>query len=499
MRDNQREFDPYCPWSYLAGLADGPAIPVGFEIPRPHTPREPPGKGRGALVPDAQLSVRGSAFKILVAFILLTICGASPASGAGSPSWQFDAIERLKTIGVMPLWAGVVRPIPSAHLRAAVEEASRRSADRRLSPSDVALLERLRIAAGLTSLNLTTGPTRFTITRPSGLITGETAKSEWLIGYSANQINAAAVARLGGVGLMLGRSPTGWGPVDDGGLLFSDSAPGFDRIQAFVKWRNARFTKLVGLLDGNRSIVGTRLDIEVRANVRIGFGESIIMAGSPYWGYVLNPMPFLLSQYLEQQFRPLSGDNQLASADGEWVIRPGLRLFAELLVDDFTAPTPTANFPHRLGFTAGFHRAFETGADLRGLYTIVTNWTYTQEPGDYLLRGVPLGHPIGNDFDVLYLRWNRSQESSALWTSIIRKGEGRIGVAPSSDVEAREFWFLRGVIEYSVVGGADFRFSTISGWQGTIGPWIAYRSNAGHVPGNTRIDWGLTLVTGTTF
>lgn len=434
--------------------------------------------------------------------ILLFVVGSTALAFSPDQSWVYDAIERLKTLGIMPLWAGTVRPIPAAHLREALEVATRRAETRHVSPADIALLDRLRAVADLRrpTIQVDAGPTRFALARPSAIFTGRTDQFEWVLGASSDGLtDAGANFSIGRVGLFLGRSRVGWGPAGDGGLLFSDRAAGIDRIQGSLNWANVRLRKFVGLLDGDRSIVGTRLDIPFRPTLRFGFAESIIMAGVPYWGYILNPVPFLVSQYLEQQLRPQSGDNQTESADVEWLIRPGLRVFAEIVVDDLTAPTPTANYPSRLGLTAGIHRAHESGFDFRASYAIVTNWTYTQYPGDHVLRGIPLAHPIGNDFDLLHVRWNRSLETAILWSTIIRKGEGRIGVAPSSDVEARQFWFLRGVVEYSIVGGADFRFSSSTGWAGTIGPWAAYRANAGHVPGATRIDWGISVVAGRTF
>lgn len=416
--------------------------------------------------------------------------------------WLYEAIDRLKTLGVMPLWAGTVRPITRAHLLEAVEIATRRAETVRLSSRDLALLDRLRAAAGpqRLSMHADPGPTRFAISRLSRTLTGETGRFEWLLGFSTDGLSAAgAYFSLGPVGLFIGRSPIGWGPAPEGGLLFAESAPGLDRIEVFIPWRNVRLTKFVGALDGSRSIVATRLDILRTPTFRVSLAESVIMSGAPYYGYLLNPVPLLVSQYLEQQLRPLSGDNQNESVEIEWVIRPGLRLFGELLVDDFTVPTAGIYFPSRIGLIVGFHRAFDAG-DLRVLYSAVSNYTYTQDPGNYLLRGIPLGHPLGNDFDVLHIRWTPSLDAPRYWGSVIRKGEGRIGIPfPPSDTEAWRTWFLRGIVEYSAVAGVDVQLGSLLGWGGTIGPWVAYRTNAGHVTGVTRMDWGINFVAGKSF
>jgi hypothetical protein len=415
----------------------------------------------------------------------------------------YDAIDRLKTLGVMPLWVGATRPITTTQLRTAVEEATRRAQTRDLAYSDTLLLEELQQAAGVTAVSLDSGPTHFAITRPTVSMSGLTGTSEWIAGAAGHSaVNAAGIAlQWQGAAIFLGRALLSWGPNGSGGLLFSDSAGGFDRAEISLSWGRSRFTKFVGILDQNRSIIGTRLDIMYRPHIRIGISESIIMPGSPYWLYAVTPMPLLLNEYIEQRLRSqtVDVDNQFNLAELEWVLKPGVRLFGELLIDDFTVPTPTANFPHRAGISGGLHFALPRN-DLWLRYTAVTNWTYTGGTSpSYLLRSLPLAHPLGADFDALETRWKPIQGSISLWMTLIRKGEGKIGRLWIDETEANQSVFLSGIVETSWVLGTDVAFTSNAGWSGTVGPWIAYRSNADHTAGVIRVDWGLTLAASRSF
>jgi len=251
------------------------------------------------------------------------------------------------------------------------------------------------------------------------------------------------------------------------------------------------------------AIVGTRLDVPYRPNLRLGFGESVLMQGVPYMPYILAPLPIGLNPSFWKYLRQPQGfdDNFFLTFDAEWVPRPGLRIYGELLVDDFTVPTPTANFPSRWGLTIGFHTVSDRGDGFQGMYTIVSNWTYsaTNPALHYLLRDLPMGHVLGADFDLLYLRHMfSSPPATSLWATYVRKGEGRVGRIWIDEAEARQYPFLRGVVEYSIIAGIDMPY-TMPEWSGTIGPWLAYRSNADHVAGATRVDWGLNLTLAASF
>jgi hypothetical protein len=319
-------------------------------------------------------------------------------------------------------------------------------------------------------------------------------------GWAVNSPTAALAAESGGVSWLAGRTPLGWGPAPLGSeLVFDEAAGGLDALQVSFVWLKARFTKLVGWLDAGRSIVGTRMDIPYRPNLRFGFAESVLMDGAPYLPYVLNPIPIALNPGLGAHLRQPQGidDNFFLAFDAEWVPRPGLRIFGELLIDDLTICTPASPvcFPWRWGLTVGFHTVSGQGSGFQAMYTIVPNWTYsaTNPQLHYLLRGVPMGHVLGDDFDLVHLRWASSAPPvSSIWVAYVRKGEGKVGQIWTSQQQAWQNLFLSGIVEYSILAGFDTPFGA-SGWTGKVGPWAAYRVNADHIAGATRVDWGVNL------
>jgi hypothetical protein len=292
----------------------------------------------------------------------------------------------------------------------------------------------------------------------------------------------------------IGRERLGWGPGGEGGLLFSDAAGPFDRIQDFTTWSNIRYTKLVGWLDSSRWLVATRADWMARPNMRIGLSESILMQGAPYWGYIVQPIPILVNYGLDNLVRKKQGmqDDYRASLDIEWIPKNGLRLYGELLIDDISFPPNP--YPNRWGATAGVHSVLPGDRSLLLQYTIVVNWTYssTNPDANYLLRGMPLAHPLGADFDAWHVSWKPAPDRPlGVWITFIRKGEGEVGRIWTDLTEATAYPFLRGVVEYSTILGLDVAIRGGEGWAGTVSPWIRHRENMGHVAGQVGTDWGV--------
>jgi len=433
---------------------------------------------------------------------------APPADGFIATPFARDAIDYLKTQGLLPLWAGVTRPILPWSLATASDIGRAMQQAQPLSTQDQAVLRLLDSA--FNPADLTGRPMRYSadssVVAPFGIFRNyETlsARSGAALatgGWAVNSPTAMLAADSNGMSWLAGRTPLGWGPAPLGSeLLFDEAAGGVDAVQVSFVWLKARFTKVVGWLDAGRSMVGTRMDIPYRPNLRLGFGEAVLMNGPPYLPYVLNPIPIGINPPLFAQIRNPQGiyDDFFLTADMDWVPAPGLRWFGEVLIDDITIPTPTANFPSRWGFTGGFHIVSEDGSSVQWMYTMVLNWTYMEGGAgpayNWLLRGLPIGHVLGNDFDLIQLRWMATAPpSSSTWVAYVRKGEGKVGVWFTSQAEAWQKLFLSGVVEHSLMAGFDTPFES-SGWTGKIGPWAAYRVNADHVAGATRVDWGVNL------
>ncbi len=429
-----------------------------------------------------------------------------PAGGSVGTPLARDAIDYLKTQGLLPLWAGVTRPILPWSLEAAFDTGLTMQGGQSLSAQDQAvfrLLDPTFNGADFPGRQVhytaeTSVAAPFGISRNFESLSAASVGALATGGWAVNSPTAMLAAESNGVSWLAGRTPLGWGPAPLGSELhFDETAGGFDALEVSFVWLKARFTKVVGWFDAGRSIVGTRMDISYRPNLRLGFGESVLMQGSPYLPYVLNPIPIGINPPLFAQIRNPQGiyDDFFLTADMDWVPGPGLRVFGEVLVDDVTVPTATANFPSRWGFSGGFHIVSEDGSSVQGMYTMVLNWTYTEGQTGYswLLRGLPMGHVLGCDFDLIHLRWMATAPpSNSTWVAYVRKGEGKVGVFYTSQAEAWQKLFLSGVVEHSLVAGFDMPFDS-SGWTGKIGPWAAYRVNADHVSGATRVDWGVNL------
>src|SRR2546428_5105718 len=263
------------------------------------------------------------------------------ASGVISPLLR-DAVDYLKTRGILPLWIGATRPIPPWDLQAALETARSSTAQSSLAAPDLETLHWLLSNSGPTVAveGITAAP--FGVVRSYGMLSESAASSRWALGWAVDSYAAELAAKTDDLDFRAGRLTLGWGPTPAGaGLIFGESAGGFDALQLSFIWHRVRFTKVVGWFDAGRSIIGTRMDIPYRPNLRLGFSETVLMDGAPYLPYAVNPVPIGLNPYLWKLLRQPEGidDNFFIGFDWDWIPRRSLRLFGELLIDDFTVPT----------------------------------------------------------------------------------------------------------------------------------------------------------------
>ncbi len=439
--------------------------------------------------------------------VLLALACTFPSRAEGAPrTLPSVRLEELKTRGILPLWVGVDGPLASPELDRTLRGPSATPP----VPDDLALLADLRI--------LLTPGVRFAdpygplgLSSPSATFTGGGPSFSYSIGWQAwpgrSELQRASVSfSLGNVDVLVGRSPVHWGPGAYAGLAYSEYAGGVDLLRVrFEPWPRVRYSKFFGRVDDRVSTVGQRVDILLSPTFRLGVGDAVLMVGSSYWVYLLNPLPPLNAldvgfAIFDKELHRKRNDNGAITLDFDWVALPGLRFYGELLIDDVQFVWPVLISPElapaRWGAILGFHWVDALPEwSARFEYAVVPNWTYaaTAASTHWMARGLPLGHPVGNDFDLWHLRFTRLQPADLeVWVSYLRKGEGRVDRFWSSPEQARGALFLTGVVEHSWVAGVEFG-GTSAGWTYAVGPWVAHRTNAGHVPGATRLDWGVSL------
>ncbi|MDR7400397.1 MAG: capsule assembly Wzi family protein [Armatimonadota bacterium] len=445
----------------------------------------------------------GRAAVLLAAVVAL---GGSAAQATPLSYLMRARIEELKTRGLLPLWSGVDLPMHPAELNRILQHLEATS----LAPADRELLSGVRqLLSPSLWVSSPYGPLSLSVAQ-AGVAGGSPSFGytlAWQTGPQRSELQSASVSfSVGTVDVLVGRSPVQWGPGAYAGLALSEYAGGLDLLRvSFQPWAGVRYSKFFGRIDDRISAVAQRVDILFGPSFRLGVGDAVLMVGSPYWLYLVNPLPPLNAldvgfAIFNKEVHRTRNDNGAITLDFDWLPFRGLRFYGELLVDDVQFVWPVLISPDlepaRWGAILGFDWSDALpGWGLRFEYTVVPNWTYATVAGSthWMARGLPLGHPLGNDFDLWHVRFTRSEPPGLeVWLSYLRKGEGRPDRFWSSAEQARGALFLTGVVEHSVILGTEIGGSS-GPWTYSVGPWLAYRTNAGHLAGATRLDWGVSL------
>jgi len=149
----------------------------------------------------------------------------------------------------------------------------------------------------------------------------------------------------------------------------------------------------------------------------------------------------------------LHKNNVLWAVDVAWLAKPGVRVYGEFMMDDYSFSSDYK--PDMIGYQAGaeWRRAVnERGAiGLAAEYSRVNNFTYSTSHGhDFSYNGFPTGYVLGPD--VQAVNGEATLEWGAAWEFRIRgewrrKGEGQVGDAwdkSDGEVDASAF---QGVVE----------------------------------------------------
>ncbi|MCH9030747.1 MAG: hypothetical protein IIB00_00600 [candidate division Zixibacteria bacterium] len=250
--------------------------------------------------------------------------------------------------------------------------------------------------------------------------------------------------------LLFGRHRASWGPTYTNLLLSQTSRPLDGLAFRYRLGERISFSYRLARLDGfppasessgaavdsgvfvNRYMAGHRLDWNVSKSIRLGFFESIIFAGPgrSLELQFLNPFIFFHANQLNEG----NNDNTFLGIDFDILPRDGIRFFGQLFVDDFQIEKKTQGDeePDEIGFLLGAHLV-SASQKWEGMlrWDRVYNRTYNQkvERNRYILQGKPIGHPQGNDFEMLQAtlrRWLNKETYAELTGRIIRQGEAKI-------------------------------------------------------------------------
>ncbi len=337
----------------------------------------------------------------------------------------------------------------------------------------------------------------------------------WNADLSGDFFLASLTAHFKNASLTLGRTPLRIGGDPEAALMFGQRMVPMDVLWFTYTW--GRFRLYAGFstaddyeVSTRDTVYGYRLQpgdvihrylalhgVEFHAmgrRLRIALSETSLLTGVhriPSLAY-LNP----LYMYYAGQFNQGGMDNLSWDAVVRWT-GAGYGLFAELYIDDAQYSPPPTGEPHQLAWLVGLHKIWgPTFWTLR--YTRVDAWTYLHEGNwqAWVIRGQPVGHPLGPDFDEWMVRgtWHRGPTDWTLTLRALRKGENRPNT--SWPIYAGSAWqrfpegsgFLMGTVNHRWSGALGFRLYRPHLRFSMEGGWTLER-NADHIPGQDR-SWG---------
>jgi hypothetical protein len=214
-----------------------------------------------------------------------------------------------------------------------------------------------------------------------------------------------------GIGFEYGRDNAAWGPCPDGGLMFSGLAPSMDMLRVAFDAGPVFFTWFHAQLRGEpdrKWVSGHRVEFSPFRGAAFGIHDAVIYANRGLEPGYLNPvMPFVFSQHSLGDL-----DNVVFGLDAALSRIRGLKLYGELLVDDFTSPWGIFSnaWSNKIAFTAGALWTDPAGvrdSQLRLEYTRIDPFVYTHRiPSNvYENYDAGLGSDLQPNSDRLRLRW----------------------------------------------------------------------------------------------
>ena len=309
--------------------------------------------------------------------------------------------------------------------------------------------------------------------------------------------------------VFFGAASRNWGPPEVEGLLLSTAPYAYDHLFLRLGPRRLRLEMLATQLNAltpwgsttpaKRFLSVHRLVVAPSDRFSFSLSEAILYADvngttRDFEPWYLNPLElWLLAQY---QAKP-SG-NTLFGADFSWLVRPDLRLAAQLYADDIQVDRGGSQYnkkPEELGYTFSL-----TGGALRGLvswtafYTRVDALDYrtSSNQEQYSIDSVGLARNH-SDYDQLTFRATTAPAPRALLSgelTYIRQGQGDFRLQyPDSTAFADSLVFLTGVVQRTLRVAAQASWTPLYGINLSADVGRHFVRNANHVPGARGDRW----------
>lgn len=301
--------------------------------------------------------------------------------------------------------------------------------------------------------------------------------------------------------LFVGRTYTSWGSGLQEQFSLSMHNEPMDKVMFTLDFENFRFSYVHANLQGigdSRFLAGHRLDFLLGTNVQLGIYETVVYAGRGAELAYLNP--FVPYHIMEHQLG--DKDNNMFGFDVTARITPGIRVFGELLADDFSLDySPWKYWGNKLAYMAGMHWAQPFGArtlELFATYTRVDPYVYTHmdSMNVYTHYNASAGSTLGPNAERLYgavlYRPMRDFQCEVKY-SLTRKGKGDV-FTPHTIADGEEKGFLSGILE------REHRFELMMRYQflrdmfvGFEGRW-ADRTDIRQQPGSNTQEQSLRIL-----
>ena len=221
-----------------------------------------------------------------------------------------------------------------------------------------------------------------------------------------------------------GRTREIWGTNNEDNLIFSGSAPAYDRLMIQFSKKKITYRYFYAFLetysegiDINRYVVGRCLEYTNHQNLLLGISESTVFAGPnrPLDLAYLNPIGFALDIDLNNRSNFTENyDNSIWGLYLDWLALSNLRVSCSIAIDEFQIDKKDRNegtadglgYFGRISWTP-YYKPYGITFFLEGMRLDTYFGQHQYGSANLVSRGIFMGHPIGNDADKISLgsRW----------------------------------------------------------------------------------------------